>query len=807
MWRIACVACFVIGITLLPAVATAQLPTTFDLRDYNGQDYVTSIKSQSGGTCWTHGAMAAIEGNLLMTGVWSANGEAGEPNLAEYHLDWWNGFNTHNNDDTDPPTGGGLTPHEGGDYRVTTAYLSRGEGAVRDVDGQSYEPAPARSDTSWHYYYPRTVEWLTMGADLSGIDVIKQRIMDYGVMGTCMCYDGSFISNYKHYQPPTDLTDPNHAIAIIGWNDTLTTQAPLPGAWLCKNSWGASWGLSGCFWISYYDKHSCRNVEMGAISFQDVEPMQYDRVYYHDYHGWRDTITTITEAFNAFTAVDNENLEAVSFFTAVDNVTFTVKIYDRFEGGELLDELASKTGVVEYSAFHTVDFDTPLDLLAGDDFYVYLELSDGGHPYDRTSDVPVLLGAQYRTIVESSANPGESYYREGGEWLDFYDYENSTWTGTGNFCIKALAKSLPPKLNLSLPNGTPDLLPPGETTTFIVEITDGTETYLEGSGTLHYRYEGETYSEVSLVSIGSNQYEATLPEPSCDHTPEFYISAEGTSKTTICLPAAAPSVVYSAGVGIITTYFLDDFETATGWTATNLGATSGDWERGVPVDDDGCDWDPMSDADGSGQCYLTENQMGNTDIDDGSVRLQSPAFDMSNGGTIAYDYFLYLTDVTGGYDKILVEINDAGGLGTFYEIARHDTHGGLAWRHHEITEQEIVAAGVSLTSNMVVRITANDSNPQSIVEAGIDHFMVYKFHCEDPFMCGDCDKSGSIDIDDAVFLIQYIFSGGSAPDPLSVGDADCSGSVDIDDAVYLIQYIFAGGPPPGDPNNDGTPDC
>jgi hypothetical protein len=67
---------------------------------------------------------------------------------------------------------------------------------------------------------------------------------------------------------------------------------------------------------------------------------------------------------------------------------------------------------------------------------------------------------------------------------------------------------------------------------------------------------------------------------------------------------------------------------------------------------------------------------------------------------------------------------------------------------------------------------------------------------EPQYVCGDADGSTEVDIDDVVFLISYIFSGGPPPDPLEAGNADCLGETDIDDVTYIIAFIFTGGPEP-----------
>lgn len=75
------------------------------------------------------------------------------------------------------------------------------------------------------------------------------------------------------------------------------------------------------------------------------------------------------------------------------------------------------------------------------------------------------------------------------------------------------------------------------------------------------------------------------------------------------------------------------------------------------------------------------------------------------------------------------------------------------------------------------------------------------------FICGDANSDLSVDVSDAVYLINYSFAGGPAPNPLEAGDPNCDQLVDVSDAVYLINYAFAGGADLCDPDGDSSPDC
>lgn len=64
------------------------------------------------------------------------------------------------------------------------------------------------------------------------------------------------------------------------------------------------------------------------------------------------------------------------------------------------------------------------------------------------------------------------------------------------------------------------------------------------------------------------------------------------------------------------------------------------------------------------------------------------------------------------------------------------------------------------------------------------------------YLIGDTNADDVIDAGDVVFLLNYLFLGGSAPYPMLRGDLDCSGEVDVGDLIFLINYLYLEGPEP-----------
>jgi M6 family metalloprotease-like protein len=80
------------------------------------------------------------------------------------------------------------------------------------------------------------------------------------------------------------------------------------------------------------------------------------------------------------------------------------------------------------------------------------------------------------------------------------------------------------------------------------------------------------------------------------------------------------------------------------------------------------------------------------------------------------------------------------------------------------------------------------ARPHVVMQTVLDWFR--------PFICGDCNADGVVDVGDLICLINYLFTGTSAPEFLCIDDVNCDGVVNSGDVIYLINYLFTATSPP-----------
>ena len=466
-----------------------------------------------------------------------------------------------------------------------------------------------------------------------------------------------------------------------------------------------------------------------------------------------------------------------------------------------LDMIGFKENVTKGSLYYgsTTDYIDVWDSLAADMFLMNginqgTSTRSDHHPFDQNG---------YDVLFVSEFNFSDVYhtYQDSTTHMSFYYQYKMTKISLATAFLTG-ETYMPFALEFNFPQGLPEFLSPENSTEFMVHISGlNGGTPLPNSAQLHYSIDEEPYIAVSLSEDSADYYTCSIPPANCFDRFRYFISAE--EEFAGLFTDASPTDPNRAMVLENIAITIDDnFEDDLGWTVYG-DANEGHWERGIPIGE-GDRGDPPTDYDGSGSCFLTDNRYGNSDIDFGTTNLVSPTFDMlGNSGEISFalwysNYLGYLQD-----DVFKVYISNDDGDNWYLAMTVgpvENSYGG--WKTYSFWVDEFVET----TEFMKLRFEAADINVASTVEAGIDAVVIKSYICN-YYFCGDSNQDSAVNVSDAVFIINYVFTGGAAPVPYYAGDVNCDTTVNVSDAVYVINYVFSGGNTPCDVDGDEVPDC
>jgi hypothetical protein len=367
------------------------------------------------------------------------------------------------------------------------------------------------------------------------------------------------------------------------------------------------------------------------------------------------------------------------------------------------------------------------------------------------------LGNVFNAATGSSITGGTRDAKNNTEQILIPSPSAGTWSirvrganvavGTQGFALVAtgdVSEGPPPPLTISLPSGSPSLVPPGVPTDITVRVTPGSQGVVAGSPTMYYRMTGAgAYTSTALVPISGNDYRGTLPGALCSTTPQFYFTALGDGGANAASPANAPTSAYSTLVGTVATntVLTVDFDTVlpAGWTASGL------WHVATSCSPSG------TACAGASAAYYGQDSgcTFNTGVTNTGT-LSSPSISLPAvppGGQISLSFCsALLTENLGGYDLAEVLVN-GNPVATAPE--------GGAWT--TVTADLTSFAGQSVT--VAFRFDTVDSVNNSFRGWHVDNLQISATGttCTNPTTCyANCDGVGGLTANDfSCFLNAY----------------------------------------------------
>lgn len=210
------------------AIMEEEYPSRFNLRD---EKIISSVKNQGGcGACWAFTAVAVFESLIKR--------ELSQPvDLSEQQM-----INCIAGNDCD-----GGHPYNALKYMQESGIVREKDYRYQEMNGNCDLTKPSEFFLS--EYYSVAIAGLTQE---ERVQTIKSII--YGRQLPAVGFEiyGDFYYNYSsgvYIYDDVSARIGSHTVVITGWVDEDSFESG--GYWICKNSWGKSWGEDGYFRIAY----------------------------------------------------------------------------------------------------------------------------------------------------------------------------------------------------------------------------------------------------------------------------------------------------------------------------------------------------------------------------------------------------------------------------------------------------------------------------------------------------------------------------------------------------------------------------